>query len=42
MLLRRLVLRRLVQQQQNCHNHMVSVSRGRPAAGAKVTIEVER
>jgi hypothetical protein len=30
---RRLVLRRLVQQQQNCHNHMVSVSRGHPAAG---------
>jgi hypothetical protein len=42
MLLRRLVLRRLVQQQQNCHNHMLSISRGHPAAGAKVTIEVER
>jgi hypothetical protein len=28
MLLRRLVFRRLVQQQQNCHNHMLSVSRG--------------
>jgi len=26
MLLRWLVLRSLVQQQQNCHNHMVSVS----------------
>jgi hypothetical protein len=37
MLLRRLVLRRLVRQQQNCHNHMVSVSRGHPAAGVKMT-----
>jgi hypothetical protein len=37
MLLRRLVLRSLMQQQQNCHNHMVSVSRGYPAAGAKMT-----
>ena len=37
MLLRRLVLRSLMQQQQNCHNHMVSVSRGHRAAGAKVT-----
>jgi hypothetical protein len=37
MLLRRLVLRSLMQQQQNCHNHMVSVFRGHPAAGVKVT-----
>ena len=37
MLLRRLVLRSLMQQQQNCHNHMVSVSRGHPAVGVKMT-----
>src|ERR1700732_5620952 len=37
MLLRRLVLRSITQRQQNCHNHMVSVSRGHPAAGAKMT-----
>ena len=37
MQLRRLVLRGLVQQRQNCRNHMVSVSRGHPAAGVEMT-----
>jgi hypothetical protein len=42
MLMRRLVLRSLMQQQQNCHNHMVSVSRGHPAAGVEMTNRGER